>query len=108
MQEEGEFLVRGTIADEANNKVTRREAYLFSGEKTKLSSRDIMTSDCLISSTEGSALIKLCTFKGGSKQLYAGTTLGYVEQLNEDVINECKKIKVIMHADKQNEERRLN
>ena len=28
--------------------------------------------------------------------------------LNENVINECKKIRVITHADKHNEERRLN
>ena len=59
LHEEGEYLVRGTIVDEANSEVTRRETYLFSGEKTKLSIRDIMAADCLISSTGGSALIKV-------------------------------------------------
>ena len=29
-------------------------------------------------------------------------------QLNENVINECKKVRVITYADKQNEDRRLN
>ena len=67
MHEEGKYLVRGTIVGESNNKVTRRETYLFSVKEKNKSRRDGMAADCLISSTEGSALIKLCTLLGGSK-----------------------------------------
>ena len=83
----GEFFVRGAVVDKKNEKVNLNDLCLFNGAKEKMAERNLLISDYIVKCDEGFVMVKISMLEGGSKSLHTGTTLGYIEKIEEDLGN---------------------
>ena len=90
----GEYLIKGVIVSEENRKrCSTTKEYIFTGDKEKLATRELIAADSIITSNNGWALVKIYMMDQGPKMIHAGTTLGFVEPITETIELEEKKIR---------------
>ena len=83
---DGDYFVKAMVVDGNSRKVDSFLEYVFVADKRNIVKRDLIIADSLLKANNGYVLIRLKQIENGTKKIYTGMNLGWVEEINE--INE--------------------